>query len=138
MSLRQSQKMTDQLMYETWAELLRPQFAEHAQFSFKPRRRTIVVKWAPEGSNAGTSRTLSIVFTNLAWKGYRGARSARRARADANLVALVNAHLAHLEADGGSGYDFSSADAELEVASVDLFPPPSSSSRPAAETLARR
>ena len=129
--------MTDQLMCETWAQLLRPQFPQHAQFQLKPRRRTIVVNWVPQGSDAAALRTLSIVFTNLAWKGYRGARSARRSRADANLQALVNAHLTHMEADSAGGYDFGSAESELEVASVDLFPPPSGATRATAETIAR-
>ncbi len=117
--------MTDQLMFETWSELLRAEFPAGAHFGFKLRRRTITVNWLPfAGAEPvyGELHSLSIVFTNIAWKGYRGARAARRARADANLVALVKAAQSQYATE--AAFKKPVDELEVEVASVDLFPPP--------------
>lgn len=120
--------MTDHMMFEAWAELLRPRFPAQAEFTFRPRRRAICVSW-PELAEADKPslglRCVLITFTQMAWKTYRGARSARRARADANLVALVNAALAQYDGEN-AGYETTGAELQVGVASVDLFPPPAS------------
>ena len=77
---------------------------------------------------------VNIAFTQLAWKTYRGARSARRAKADANLVAVVQAGLA--QAGGEEGvHEFPAEGLFVEVASIDLFPPPSGSTQGAGRSL---
>jgi hypothetical protein len=122
--------MTDQLMFDTWAGLLGPLFPVDAQFTFKSRRRLICVGWAePDelGRPERSGRTVAIAFTHLAWRTYRGARSARRARADVNLVALVRAALMQtgVENEHETIYDFPAGELRIEVGSIDLFPPPS-------------
>jgi hypothetical protein len=121
--MRPLKKMTDQAMFQTWSELLRPQFPRHAEFTFKPRRRTIWVTWSHD-AEPKISRSVAITFTNLAWKSYRGARSARRAKADQNLAAFVASQLALVEGEQDGAYEFPSSELEISVASVDLFPPP--------------
>jgi hypothetical protein len=129
--------MTDHMMFEAWAELLRPQFPAQAEFSFRPRRRVICVSW-PELAEAGRPsfglRSVLICFTQMAWKTYRGARSARRARADANLVAFVSAALAQYDAEN-EDYETTGAELQVSVASVDIFPPPATASSAAAQGL---
>jgi len=120
--------MTDQLMLDTWAGLLRPLFPAEAQFTFKARRRLICVAWAEAdalGRPERSGRSVLIAFTHLAWKTYRGARSARRARADVNLVALVRSAAMPPCAEHETPYDFPAAELRIEVGSIDLFPPPS-------------
>jgi hypothetical protein len=126
--------MTDQLMVDTWSELLRPLFPLHAEISGKPKRRTILVQWqqAGIGTESPQSRSVAITFTNLAWKGYRGARSARRTRADQQLEALVRSHLSQFDLLKEAAYG-SSDEAEISIASVDLFPPMAGGS-PASES----
>ena len=137
-------KMTDQLMFEKWSELLRPLFSQQADFSFKPRRRSMCICWTQDG-DPRDFRSVAIVFTKLAWKGYRGARSVRRSRADQHLEALVRSHLRQFDRlhretyhkgcyDTGS-YDTRSGELQISVASVDIFPPPAGMSASMGETL---
>ena len=118
--------MTDHMMFKAWAELLRPQFPAQAQFAFRARRRIVCVSW-PELAEAERPslglRSVMICFTQMAWKTYRGARSARRARADASLVALVSAALAQYDAEN-ENYEATGAELQVSVAAVDIFPPP--------------
>lgn len=112
--------MTDQDMFRGWAQLLAPLFPEGAEFGFKPRRRLICVSWVQNdqlGRTHGELHTITIAFTQLAWKAYRGARSARRARADINLIALTRPWLEQ------HGDEESSSESRIQVASIDLFPP---------------
>ncbi len=132
-------KMTDQLMFQEWTALLRPLFPSHAEYSFKPRKRVIGVNWVEQGVEqvgAGETgecrRSVIISFTHLAWKGYRGARSARRSRADQHLVALVNGTLAQYNAL--AEYE-PTAELQIVIASVDLFPPPASAFRQTGQSL---
>ena len=130
--------MTDQSMFDTWAELLRPLFPPDAEFTFKPRRRSICVGWvqADELERPNRSpRTVLIAFTYLGWKTYLGARSARRAKADVNLVALVQAGL--LQSSGGeeAAYDFPDGELRIGVASIDIFPPPAGAEQAAVQLL---
>jgi hypothetical protein len=113
--------MTDKQMFQTWSDVLRAQFPEHAEFTFKPRRRTLCVTWMQDVERR-LWRSVSITFTNLAWKGYRGARSARRSRADQYLDALVRSHLSQF--DALRSYDGQMEELEISVAAIDLFPPP--------------
>ena len=119
--------MTDQFLFDTWAQVLRPLFPPNAEFAFKSRRRLICVGWT-EADELGrpnrSPRSVAIVFTHLAWKTYRGSRSARRAKADLNLLALVQAGLARSGAGEEAAYDFPNGELRMEVASIDLFPPP--------------
>jgi hypothetical protein len=115
--------MTDKQMFHTWCDVLRAQFPQQAEFSFKPRRRTLSVTWMHDVERK-TWRSMSITFTNLAWKGYRGARAARRSRADQHLKALVRSHLSQFEALQERSYDGRMAEVEVSVASIDIFPPP--------------
>ena len=136
--LRHGNTMTDHMMFEAWAELLRPQFPSQAEFAFRPRRRAICVSW-PEPAVAEKPsfglRSVLVTFTQMAWKTYRGARSARRARADANLAAFVSAALAQYDAEN-EDYETTGAELQLSVASVDIFPPPVSLPAAAAQGLA--
>lgn len=119
--------MTDQKMFEAWADLLRPLFPPGAEFTFKSRRRVVSVSWPHDPGLARPSMALhsvAIDFTQLAWKTYRGARTARRARADANLVAIVQGALAQYDAENAR-YETLGAELGIAVASIDLFPPPS-------------
>jgi hypothetical protein len=118
--------MTDQLMFDTWVELLRPLFPPDAEFTFKPRRRSICVGWVQDdelGRPNRSPRSVLIAFTYLAWKTYRGSRSARRARADVNLIALVQAGLAQSGGEQEAAYDFPDGELRVGVASIDIFPP---------------
>ena len=118
--------MTDHMMFEAWADLLGAQFPAGADFSFKPRRRILCVTWPRESRSERPSMALhsvAIFFTQLAWKSYRGARSARRLRADASLVALVANALAQYDSDN-AGCETAGAELQVSIASVDLFPPP--------------
>lgn len=125
-------------MFDTWAGLLRPLFPTDAQFTFKPRRRLICVGWAETdelvGSNAG-AHSVHIAFTHLAWRTYRGARSARRTKADSNLLALVQAGLTQSGAEQEAAYDFSNGEQRIEIASIDLFPPPAGAARPSGQRV---
>ena len=131
--------MTDQSMFDTWAQLLRPLFPFSAEISFKTRRRVICVTWVQDddlGRQDRERRCVVIAFSHLAWKGYRGARSARRARADVNLLALVKSALAQ---DGGEiegAYDFPTGELRVQVASIDLFPPSTGAVQAAAQSIA--
>ena len=110
--------MTDQDMFEGWVPMLAPLFSGRAQFDFKPRRRLICVHWMQddEPGRPGRERAMvSVAFTQMAWKAYRGARSARRARADLNLIALIRPW-----AELYVGED--PADVRIPVAWIDLFP----------------
>jgi hypothetical protein len=113
-------------MFNTWVEVLRPLFPPNAEFTFKSRRRMICVGWV-EADELGrpnrSPRSVLIAFTHLAWKTYRGSRSARRAKADLNLLALVQAGLAQSGAEHEAAYDFPGGELRIEVASIDLFPP---------------
>src|SRR6185436_15615470 len=114
--------MTDQAMCEKWADLLRPLFPAQAGFTFKPRRRLICVSWSEDGDDTGHDRhSVAIAFTQLAWRGYRGGRNARRTRADLNLECLVRVVLAQDGADA----EWPSGEMRIDVSSIDLFPPPS-------------
>lgn len=118
--------MTDHMIFESWADLLRPHFPAAAEFSFKPRRRIVCVSWPHERRSERPSMALhsvAISFTQLAWKTYRGARSARRARADGNLSTLVKNALAQYDSEN-AGYETAGAELQISVASVDIFPPP--------------
>ena len=130
--------MTDQSMFDTWAEMLRPLFPPDAEFTFKPRRRSICVGWVQDdelGRPNRSPRTVLIAFTYLAWKTYRGARSARRAKAEVNLVSLVQA--GHAQSGGGeeSAYDFPDGELRIGIASIDIFPPPAGASQAAVQLL---
>lgn len=130
--------MTDQSMFHTWAQLLRPLFPANAEFGFKPRRRLICVSWAQDddvGRPNRSWRSVALSFTNLAWKGYRGARSARRARADLNLISLVKSNLAQFGGEHEIEYDLRPDELRIGVASVDIFPPTAGSSRLAEQSL---
>lgn len=127
--------MTDQLMFQTWTAMLRPLLPSHAEYSFKPRRRVIGVNWVEQDEAGETSecrRSVIISFTHLAWKGYRGARSARRSRADQHVLALVNGTLAQYNAL--AEYE-PTAELQIVIASVDLFPPPASAFRQTGQSL---
>lgn len=118
--------MTDHMMFEAWADLLRPQFPAGAQFTFKPRRRIICVSWPHNLDSDRPSMALhsvAVSFTQLAWKSYRGSRSARRSRADAHLAALVASALAQYDAEN-AGYETAGSELQIGIASVDIFPPP--------------
>jgi len=130
--------MTDQLMFTSWVELLRPLFPAGAEFTFKSRRRTICVGWFEDdelGRPNLSTRTVLIAFTHLAWKTYRGARSARRAKADLNLLALVQAGFAQAGAEQDAAYDFPNGELRVEVASIDVFPPPSGAAQSTGQGL---
>ena len=130
--------MTDQLMFNTWAELLRPLLPPNAEFTFKSRRRLICIGWM-EADELGrpnrSPRSVLITFTHLAWKTYRGSRSGRRAKADLNLLALVRAGLAQSGAAQEAAYDFPNGELRMEVASIDLFPPRSVAAQPPGQRL---
>ena len=129
--------MTDQLMFDTWAGLLRPMFPAGAQFTFKPRRRQICIWWTDAdelGREGRCVRVVTVAFTQLAWKTYRGARSARRAKADLNLIAQLQAGLGQVEGEEAA-YDFAGGELRIEVASIDLFPPPSGAMQPSGPSL---
>lgn len=133
--------MTDQSMFDTWAALLGPLFPPDAEFAFKPRRRSICVGWVQAdelGRPNRSPRTVLIAFTYLAWKTYRGARSARRAKADVNLVALVQAGLAQSGGEQEAAYDFLDGELRIGVASIDIFPPPAGASAVAGQVLSAR
>jgi hypothetical protein len=124
--LRHGIGMTDHMMFEAWADLLRPQFPAGAEFTFKPRRRLICVSWPHEADSDRPSMALhsvAISFTQLAWKSYRGSRTARMSRADANLSAFVMSALAQYDSEN-AGYETAGSELQITVASVDLFPPP--------------
>ena len=129
--------MTDHMMFEAWTELLRPQFPAQAEFTFRARRRIVCVSW-PELAEADRPslglRGVTICFTQMAWKTYRGARSARRARADANLVDLVSATLAQYDAEN-EDYQSTGSELQVSVAAVDIFPPPAAASAAAAQGI---
>ena len=121
--------MTDHMMFEAWADLLRAQFPAGAEFTFKPRRRVICVSWPHEPRSGRPSMALHSValsFTQLAWKTYRGARSARRARADAYLSAHVANALSQYDSEN-AGYESAGAELQISIASVEIFPPPAGS-----------
>ncbi len=127
--------MTDQSMFQAWIALLQPLYPSHAAFNFKSRRRIIGINWVQRDESAETSerwRSVTVCFTHLAWKGYRGARSARRSRADQHLVALVNGTLAQYNAL--AEYE-PTAELQIVIASVDLFPPPASAFRQTGQSL---
>lgn len=94
----------------------------------------LYVTWAQD-DDPGMLRSVSITFTNLAWKGYRGARSARRSRADQRLEALVRSHLSQFDALNDPSYVGRAAELEISVACVDLFPPPAGPSSASGERL---
>ena len=130
--------MTDQTMFETWAQMLRPLFPAQAQFTFKVRRRSVCAVWPQaEGGRDPYPSTRSVVlaFSNLAWKGYRGARAARRARADQHLADLVRSSLAQVGGEAGVDFDTCADEVRITVASVDIFPPPGNSTRASGPSL---
>ncbi len=121
--------MTDHMMFEAWADLLGGQFPAGAAFTFKPRRRIVCVSWPYERGSERPSMALhsvAISFTQLAWKSYRGARSARWKRADANLSALVANALSQYDSEN-AGYETAGSELQISIASVDIFPPPAGS-----------
>ena len=129
-------QMTDHLMFEGWAGLLRPLFPAQAAFTFKSRRRVICVNWPDQagGQPGSAAHSVVIAFTQMAWKSYRGARAARRSRADMRLVALITAALAQHEAE--SAGEAEATDLQISVAAVDIFPPPAALSSGIGERLA--
>jgi hypothetical protein len=135
--IRGSKIMTDKQMFQTWCEVLRPQFPEHAEFTFKPRRRTLCVTWQADVERK-LWRSVSISFTNLAWKGYRGARAARRSRADQHLEALVRSLLPQFDSLHERSSDGRIEEVEISIASIDIFPPPAGITAGAGERLGAR